>query len=503
MERTNLKWNEFQKASYIAGEDHLGILNVGIQISDRLQTGITSITPRARYWSFYTWVLYDFIENMPHRSDEAYTDYLHRQDWFYILANIAEMNEREQHETNLVQVTKGQQAWQEKMDELPYNEAYYKGSVTGIQVYRNVLRSLHLTSESDFVKGVLIPRLTPKGTKLAEAFRDTIAHTRYYKEYRLSDKPVPRSVLLEYGQAAGLGRLLEPGAQDRQTLMDIFMPPDPQDELEMLRKESLHFYKFVFDHNGYAQPGSGRAWRNHMYDRYSPWGKDNADLPQEHQKVAMGWAIYQARQLFTFSLQTIWSYVLEIMEKQLYTHEGLLEEILNQMMIEKLPVDEPINSLLQQMPLDPETREEFIGHMTSKNAKTVLKVHQPLLVMLDVYSRMKNLDQNDKLVSQLHDMGGAEHLSLSWWMEKVEASQDLSVADFLKSIITHYILDQHQKVALGKALTTQNITYHFGVDEGKLHCLRRASPVFNVFRVRQGISVMKDLGLILANGNDD
>lgn len=43
----------YYKARTVAGEDHLGIKYVAINIADILQNGISSITPRARYWSFF------------------------------------------------------------------------------------------------------------------------------------------------------------------------------------------------------------------------------------------------------------------------------------------------------------------------------------------------------------------------------------------------------------------------------------------------------------------
>lgn len=52
----------------VLGEDHLGIKNVAIIMADTLQSGITSITPRARYWAFYLWVLHDFIQTQPDKS---------------------------------------------------------------------------------------------------------------------------------------------------------------------------------------------------------------------------------------------------------------------------------------------------------------------------------------------------------------------------------------------------------------------------------------------------
>lgn len=41
------------------GEDHLVILSVGISIGTNMVPGVNTVTPRARYLSFYSW--YDMI----------------------------------------------------------------------------------------------------------------------------------------------------------------------------------------------------------------------------------------------------------------------------------------------------------------------------------------------------------------------------------------------------------------------------------------------------------
>jgi hypothetical protein len=80
------KWNDAE-VNTVGGDDHLGIKYVAILMADYLQPGITSITPRARYWSFYIWVLYDFIKTQNAHPIKAFKSYLKRQEWYFILAN--------------------------------------------------------------------------------------------------------------------------------------------------------------------------------------------------------------------------------------------------------------------------------------------------------------------------------------------------------------------------------------------------------------------------------
>jgi hypothetical protein len=74
----------YYDAKTVAGEDHLGIKYVAINIADILQNGISSITPRARYWSFFAWVLYDFIEHEEDKSRSAFLKFLKVKEWHYI-----------------------------------------------------------------------------------------------------------------------------------------------------------------------------------------------------------------------------------------------------------------------------------------------------------------------------------------------------------------------------------------------------------------------------------
>ena len=71
----------------IGGLDHLGVQAPCIQIYGQLLPGITNVTDRARYYSFYTWLLKKFDDN-GWRSQDEIIDKLRKADCLFSLISI-------------------------------------------------------------------------------------------------------------------------------------------------------------------------------------------------------------------------------------------------------------------------------------------------------------------------------------------------------------------------------------------------------------------------------
>ena len=67
-----------------------------------------------------------------------------------------------------------------------------------------------------------------------------------------------------------------------------------------------------------------------MYDTYSVRGADEKQLPQSFLEVGKGWEIYHGRQMFTYSLESIWSYLLELLARKPYTYKGILDKVFSE-----------------------------------------------------------------------------------------------------------------------------------------------------------------------------
>ena len=57
----------------IRGLDHLGVQAPCIALYGQLLPGITNVTDRARYYSFYSWLLWSF-RKLPRQADTSKVD---------------------------------------------------------------------------------------------------------------------------------------------------------------------------------------------------------------------------------------------------------------------------------------------------------------------------------------------------------------------------------------------------------------------------------------------
>ncbi|MGG0847094.1 hypothetical protein [Peribacillus simplex] len=477
----------------IKGEDHLGIRSVAISMADHLQSGITSITPRARYWAFFAWVLDDFIQH----AHEAKTlinfkRFLKKQEGYFILANIADAEANGTTTLAVIGSTEGIKVWRTKFDTFEPFYNYVQESFGGYGTYRNVMKIMGLTMVGDEGIGVQIDRLTKLGIKLAEAFQQLIQNTEYYQKYRLTNDPVPREVIRQYGQAAALNGLKEAESKDYPLLTNIFLPEESINARHELRKHSMLYYMNIIN-----QSNGNKLTFSYMQDlMFDGFYHHKLTVLKKLQTVAKGWEIYQARQFFTYSLDTIWSYLLNRMSRRILTMTELINSVLTELENSGYDLAEQVADINRYIPLTTEFRRSFIKQMRVEQKDVNLHVWQPTLVMLDVYHRLLGREDFEIIHDELLKLGGKDSISLKTWMEFVDSYQQKSIKDFISYILRYFILEQHHKVALNKMITTKNETYHFIDNDGKLYFISDDVPVFNTFRVNQGLDILEDLGLV-------
>ena len=481
----------------IKGEDHLGIRSVGISIADRLQSGITSITPRARYWSFFAWVLYDFIENgRVEKTMLNFKQHLKRQEWYFILANIADAEAKHSKTHELIGSTKGIEIWNRNQDPIIPKPDYVKNALGGYGTYRRVMKIAGITAVGDEAEGVYIDRLTqPLGKQLAQAFEANIKHTEYFQEYRFLDEPVPRHVIFQYGQAVNLDRLKEESSKDRSILEDIFLPKEPKNERHSYRKDSMLYYMAII----HQSEGEKLTFNRMQVKMFDDFAQKNLNIPDQLHNVAIGWEIYQARQYFTYSVDTIWSYLLNRMSKRIMKMDELIDTTLTDLVDNFHDLNQHGLHGMATFPLDPYKRNQFITDMRDEAYHVTSHVWQPLIVMMDMYDRMSRRRDFENFHHDLLDLGGRDGISFSTWIRFVDSSSTKSLYNIIGYILRYFILEQHQKVALNKMLTTNNETYHFIENDGYLYFEKNDRPVFNTFRVNQGLSILNDLGYVSKN----
>lgn len=469
----------------VPGEDNLGIKYVAINISDELQEGITSVTPRARYWSFYSWVLYDFIFNSEaEKSPAAFKKYLKRQEWYFILSNLSY--------NSLVSGLQGSRAgiaaWRnDKTSEFSGNLTYLSNSLGGYGIYRNVLKIIGVTAQDNPEEDVYIDRLTTLGKELAIAFETEIKETEYYISYRNSDLDVPREVIIEYGKKAHIADI--GNTKDGRLLKDLFLPAKGIGKASV-RTSSMYFYKYILNSKK-VRSLSESEWRAAFFDEYSPKGYKAKPIPKEFDKVAKGWEIFSARVFFTYALEGIWTRTLLKMSFGPVNRRKLIELMLLE--IDTNLLENDLQSHINKINTSPETRVINIRNITDCNNDCLTS---SLNIMISIFLRINDRGDFGNYEKSLLNIGSLDQLSLNSWIDTVYTHLNQPVAEIMVFIIDRMILNQHVKTALDKLHYTGNQTYHFFEEDGLLYHIYDDHPSFNVVRPVPATVVMSDLGLL-------
>src|SRR5690349_4578714 len=84
----DVEWLE-RDQSFVEGIDHLGILVVSTNIYANLLPGVSNLTERARYFSFYSWVFHSFARGAADRSQDGWRIWIRRHELTLSAAGIA------------------------------------------------------------------------------------------------------------------------------------------------------------------------------------------------------------------------------------------------------------------------------------------------------------------------------------------------------------------------------------------------------------------------------
>ena len=85
--KTLPEWNK--PGTYSMGRDPLGMQAASVRLYTELVPGITNVTNRIRYYSFYCWVIREF-EKIEHTDDEEkWKKFIRRAEAAYVLSCVA------------------------------------------------------------------------------------------------------------------------------------------------------------------------------------------------------------------------------------------------------------------------------------------------------------------------------------------------------------------------------------------------------------------------------
>lgn len=527
------------------GEDFLGLRAVQGSITNYLLPGIITITPRARYYSFYAWLLHEYSDKHPKGMSLA--DFVKRREQIFALANLSFDNEDGFGDltAGLIGKIKLNSHFKENLGkkEIPLSVDDYIGADKGgYGQYVGVMRSLGIIRESenpDFDMDLLT-----KSEKLAAAFQKSIQETKYYKKRHEFDvaESINQNMLYEYGEKCYLSGLAK--APDANVILEIlfgfdaqYILPDPRSDTPIygnmigslgLILDMLNQAREPFDESTFREWIMYGACSD--YASYSPTGNIVPFL--DH------WRMYQIREYYVYSLYEIWDFFLDVMRTNgpfaLDAFLNYLEEQVDpshaakflklkipSRKLSKIRLNDIIDSLFEQSGIkavnfDSACKVYANKYEVKANEKLIYdkisdgtiearedKFMAVFYVLTSIYIRLRGIQQTDKHNAWIWAKeGGVERRAMSLFVQQMEdyRLENKSLLQVLELFIRDYLVSQHTITALRKWWQRGVNTFHFSYENGVFEWIKMDQNAFTAPRFVQAYAMIRDLGLV--NFND-
>ena len=248
-----LHWNKELPSASAA--DPLGLnLRVSARLGNELLHCITSITPRARYYSFFPWAFQDYNEHEHSTKwDRGRINGVVARERAMVLGAVLHHDGKTCEggalggsRRAITQANKRRRSydlarWQHLGAAEGQFGAAYKGSLINLGVFET--DQVTVQDEVDVDTGELsaetqsieVRELSALGKRLALAFERSIRDTRYVKREWTLHGTVSANILKEFGSRAGLCEIASKRATDPDALRSIFFACD-----EELQKPAHH-----------------------------------------------------------------------------------------------------------------------------------------------------------------------------------------------------------------------------------------------------------------------
>lgn len=288
------------------GADPLGQQTITTdRIIGRLIPGVLALSERARYISFYAWLLARYEEQTRAPVGEVLSRYIKERE--YELALAIRLCPR-RCGSGPIGGSHATLSFAQALSEFPRRESV-ESPYGGYGLYYSTpMTVMGLTARAGTLLGdepipIDVLRPEPYARAVAEAFGAAVADTRYVREYMDGAEPIPRDVLIEYSERACLCRLDEM-TEERDALRRVFFEPPRGEFAADVQRRSEGFALYL------ELAGEGR-WTESTDDRFRaatwPAFRRGADPGSARARALASWAALAAANYLHDGVTLLWS----------------------------------------------------------------------------------------------------------------------------------------------------------------------------------------------------
>ena len=343
-----------------AGRDPLGFQTITTdRIIPRLVPGILALSRRARYFSFYAFLIDDYQRRQLGASNNGLSAFMKRREFELAVAvELCPVG----HATEAVAsngrqragpvVSRGDASFRRNESVDSYLGGY------GLY-YRSTMVDLGLVAPrgTPFGEGegatpidVLWPN-DKRAEALASAFRSAIADTEYFNRYYTSDHDIPRDVLIEYARKACLCRLAE-FPDERRIIREVLLIGSigqPVADVER-RREAFAYLLWLAEQDERVVRHDG-AFRDRIWEVHE---RGLTATSQSLRMTGARWAALTAKEFAQEGISSIWARVCQI-GLAASGANGIPAAALDELLIEPLVKPSMLEPFERPIPVKPDT----------------------------------------------------------------------------------------------------------------------------------------------------
>lgn len=486
-----------ENSGFIRGRDPLGIQNSSITVYGRLLPGMTNLTGRIRYYSFYCWLLEEYDRlNLKREKETPQAQYNFIRRAELLLAFL--MVIKEPNETN---VPGSNYASQRKFDEIysliqgadkPGKDLYweYRSGALG-QYYAGSLINLELIEilEKYF-------HLKPEGQKIAKAFRSSIPadERAYFIQIVRKGTCVLRD--LDKIMSFRLNALVQ-GNGEWPLLNDLLLT---QDGYNFRTRDGRSSKKRVESIKLYLQ---SKIEKIHSND-FPLWVFNNISQDIDPNSSRFGWFYYYLNETVHYALSSIfWAFLFEaegvILEFDSYLKD-FVSEILKEETISGINDEDTLKNTLESFEtgsipdwlagIKDAVRKGNSYYAASKSISLLIMVYnfvKPYKEQIRIFETNNYIDYQKGNLS--------EHLNM-YIKENLDATYLEYIDRTVKNLINSHMETAYRKMGNGEANLLK-----FLIEERCIIHIETIVPRGTTPRIQSLHNFMTDLGYIDAGNN--
>jgi len=520
----------------IGGLDHLAVQAPCINVYGRLLPGITNVTDRARYYSFYPWLIWAFDQAGVRDFNDDFIELFRRADCLFTLIAerhaVVQGGEYERHAAAMV----GSNTFAEvarsldasgavKLSDFSHRETakrrYFANKLGGLgQYYIGVLRELNVL-DGDSRNGIRYTRQI--GQPVAERMDAGVDRDHFID--------VVRSDLVTSAQLAALASfcpcVLPNQSEELAILEDLFFVRGLffyEDALP--RRRSLQSILFLAAEMSAAGGVLSEAtFRAVTYTGHLPEG-DRWTLPERLEGNRERWAVYSRNELLSVAMQGLFFALLDAYDESALTFQTVRQlvawamstpevrgalEVLDggRSFAELVGIAEGTLPALAdwQNPLhEISLAEAVVQHGSARHAaggrevifldscRLLVALAARALGSVEAYGTIEF--EADYFRNYPINLRSFQHHCATTWAT-------MPMREVLAWLLHHWGVELHLRVALRKLRGQSQSTFRIRPSDQGLEVIESPSPAHTRPRFRQAVMILKDLGLLVAGSSGD